>query len=191
MLPRRSSVTLARLTNRSVESVTPSSKDVVVWDDDPRGFGLKVTPKGRRVFFFWYRTASHVQRRYTIGEYSTALRTEQARTIAKQLRARVAMGEDPSHQRQQARAMRGRDTVREWFDAYKVAVAHLRSVGEIARIFERDILPVIGDRRIEEVARSDVNQLLDRVARRSVSMAGGVRRVLSAFYTWALPRLPS
>lgn len=181
---------MPKLTNSVVESVIPQLKDIIVHDDEIRGFSVKITPRGKRVFSYWYRNAAHVQRRYKIGDYCTAMRTEQARTIAKQLSARVSLGEDPSFARQHARKREGQDTVQQWFETYKAAKAHLRSIGEVTRIFNSDILPSLGSRRIDDIGRSDVNQLLDKIGKRSTSMAGGVRRVLSAFYSWAMPWLP-
>ena len=49
---------------------TPSS-DVVYWDAAYPGFGVKITPKGRKVFIVLYRTggAGSYLRKYTIGPY--------------------------------------------------------------------------------------------------------------------------
>jgi len=68
--------------------------------------------------------------------------------------------------------------------------SRLRSVREIERIFKHDILPVLGKRKAEEVTSLDVTKLLDSIADRSVPVAGATSRQLSAFYKWAMPRLP-
>lgn len=54
---------MSRLTKRLVDSVRPSGRDVVVWDGELRGFGLKVTPTGKRSYFCYYRMLlSHPRR---------------------------------------------------------------------------------------------------------------------------------
>jgi integrase len=180
---------MAKLTVRSIEKTAPSDKDVILWDDELKGFGLKVTPKGKRSFFLYYRTLERVQRKPHIGDYP-AMRPEQARVIAKDWLSEVRLGRDPSGDRKSRRAMREEDTVAQLFDTYKKAKEHLRSIGEIERIFRHDILPVIGAYRAETVSRAQVTRLLDDIAKRSPAAAQAVRRQLSAFYTWALPRLP-
>ena len=47
-----------RLTKRLVEGGTPEDRDVITWDTEVKGFGLKVTPRGRRVYFLYYRTSA-------------------------------------------------------------------------------------------------------------------------------------
>jgi len=46
-------------------------KDTVYWDAGLPGFGVKVTPKGRKVFLVMYRLAGAGSRlrKYTIGPY--------------------------------------------------------------------------------------------------------------------------
>src|SRR5271156_1131592 len=56
----------ARLTKRAVEGVPVGDKDVVIWDTEIKGFGVKVTPAGRRSYFLYYRAGSGQQRRPTI-----------------------------------------------------------------------------------------------------------------------------
>lgn len=178
-----------KLTVRSIEAITSGPKDMIYWDSELTGFGLKVTPKGRRSFFVYYRTTDHTQRRPLIGTYP-AMRPEQARTIAREWLAEVRAGGDPSASRQRKRALRGDGTVTDLFADYRRAKADLRSLGEITRIFTQDILPSIGKKRAEQVTRSDVSRLLDSLAARSPTVASNARKRLSAFYSWALPRLP-
>ena len=76
------------------------------------------------------------------------------------------------------------------FEDYKKARARLKSLPEVDRIFKKDILPTLGKRRAEDVTRGEVSRLLDKLASRSPTAASNARKRLSAFYGWALPRLP-
>lgn len=181
-----------KLTVRSVQDTKPAAKDVLIWDTELSGFGLKVTPKGKRSFFLFYRTSDHVQRKPRIGDFPE-LKPEQARSIAQGWLADVRKGLDPSGARKARRASRGDDTIADLFQDYKSYKDRegRRSLKEIERIFNHDILPVLGKRKADEVTSQEVTKMLDRISERSASVAWAARRQLSAFYKWAIPRLPA
>ena len=56
-----------KLTKRVVEATKAGDRDVILWDSELTGFGCKITPKGKRVYFAYYRTPDHRQRRPTVG----------------------------------------------------------------------------------------------------------------------------
>jgi hypothetical protein len=45
-----------RLTKSTIDALRMSKSDIVYWDASYPGFGVKVTPKGRKVFIVLYRT---------------------------------------------------------------------------------------------------------------------------------------
>src|SRR4028118_943992 len=104
----------AKLTKRVVEGVVPGERDVIVWDTELRGFGFKVTPKGRRSYLLYYRTADGQQRKPALGSHG-AITCEQAREIARGMLAEVARGHDP---KALERARRSAPTVAELCDRY-------------------------------------------------------------------------
>ena len=71
-----------RLTKSVVEGANAGPKDIIVWDRDVKGFGLKVTPSGKKVYLAFYRTQSGQQRKPTIGVHGKVT-AEEARQIAK------------------------------------------------------------------------------------------------------------
>jgi len=58
-----------KLTKSAIDALPVPSSDVVYWDGAYPGFGVKITPKGRKVFIVLYRTggAGSCLRKYTIG----------------------------------------------------------------------------------------------------------------------------
>lgn len=46
----------SKLTVRTIEKAKPGAKDLIIWDTELKGFGCKITPKGHRTFFLYYRT---------------------------------------------------------------------------------------------------------------------------------------
>src|SRR5213593_4116095 len=60
-----------KLTKSAIDTLPVLPKDTVYWDAGLPGFGVKVTPKGKKVFIVLYRTggAGSRLRKYTIGPY--------------------------------------------------------------------------------------------------------------------------
>lgn len=91
-----------KLTEAVLKAAEPGDDDTILWDTLVPGFGCKVTPAGKRVFFVYYRTRDGQQRRPSIGVHG-ALKCEKARDIARRWLSQVAEGGDPSIERQEAR----------------------------------------------------------------------------------------
>ena len=86
-----------RISKRIVDATPPSEKDVYVWDSELKGFGLKVSPVGRKTYIVQYRIGGRKgrTRRFTIGKHGT-LTAEQARKAAKEALGQVSLGKDPA-----------------------------------------------------------------------------------------------
>ena len=89
---------MPKITKRLVENLKPSDRDVVQWDTELRGFGVRVKPSGVRSYMIQYRNRYGRSRRYTIGMHGR-LTAEEARQEARQLLAEVARGGDPASAR--------------------------------------------------------------------------------------------
>src|SRR5512139_3931216 len=87
-----------KITKRSVDALTPRSKDVLLWDTEIAGFGFKRTPKGTGVYFLQYNRG-RLKRRVTIGKHGDPWTAEAARSEALRLRGAVAGGGDPAGDR--------------------------------------------------------------------------------------------
>ncbi|GAB5489694.1 MAG: hypothetical protein Pars2KO_32640 [Parasphingorhabdus sp.] len=80
----------------TVDRLKPETKDALYWDSTLKGFGVKVTPKGKKTYVCQYRALGQKNAtRFTIGVHGV-LTADQARTEAKRLLGLVATGEDPS-----------------------------------------------------------------------------------------------
>ncbi|MEN8236217.1 MAG: Arm DNA-binding domain-containing protein [Pseudomonadota bacterium] len=86
-----------KLIKRVVEGIKPDKvKEILVWDSELKGFGVRVYATGRRTYFVQYRNEFYQTRRKKLGVHGT-ITTEQAREMAKIILGEVAKGEDPSH----------------------------------------------------------------------------------------------
>ena len=89
-----------RLTQRSVEAAAcpPGRKDALVFDGETRGFGLRITAAGSKVFLAQYQGATG-KRRVVVGRFGV-LTVEEGRKLAKAILGDVAEGRDPFAERQ-------------------------------------------------------------------------------------------
>ena len=109
-----------RISKRIVEAEKPTAKDRFIFDAEVKGFGLKITPAGRKVYILQYRMGGRnsVTKRYTIAEHGE-FTAEQARDEAIKLRGQIRMGVDPQREKK-ARALPppASQTFAETADAY-------------------------------------------------------------------------
>jgi integrase len=165
-----SEVKMAHLTKRAVDAVEASEKDVHVWDDEIGGFGMKVTPKGRKVFIYQYRFPAGRRgrtRRCTIGRLGDVT-PDHARKRARVLAAAVADGRGPyeeelEHRQSAAAEMTMTKLARSWLNGFRAQVRagerSARTLADYESIAERVLLPLIGRRRAKSLTRQDVQQL--------------------------------
>src|SRR3954462_12957466 len=94
----------ARLTKSALDALPTPPKDTVYWDETLPGFGVKVTPAGRKVFIILYRTsgAGSRLRKYTIGPYGR-ITLHLARNEAQRVLAARTEGRDPASEKREAR----------------------------------------------------------------------------------------
>ena len=150
---------MPRLSEKLISSLEPRPKDYFVWDDQVKGFGVRVKRSGVRSFIVRYRTRQGKSRRFTIGKHGT-ISTKDARKRALQLLSEILFGEDPN-----ARAKE----IREAYSFRELAEEFLaRKKGEIIldearRVLQRDVLPFLGNILAAEVTKRDVVELVDRI----------------------------
>ena len=57
----------SKLTKRTIDAVvSPASKQLIYWDTEIKGFGLRVLPSGLKPFIVQYRNAEGIQRRMNL-----------------------------------------------------------------------------------------------------------------------------
>jgi integrase len=150
----------SKLKKRTVEAIEPGQKDVILWDTEIPGFGCKVTPRGKRSYFLYYRTKDHRERRPSIGVHG-AITSEQARRIADQWRSQVNEGGDPSAAKLEQRKA---ETLAEFAERYMTDYAPGKkkpsSIATDRINLHRHILPALGKLTVVAITRADVVRLL-------------------------------
>jgi hypothetical protein len=147
-----------KLTKSAIDALPNSKSDVVYWDAGCPGFGIKVTPQGRKVFIVLYRTggAGSRLRKYTIGPYGRVT-LHQARVAAQKVFAAKLEGRDPAAEKREAKRRTVTDRVEDLLENF--IAQHLsvkRSGDEIARLLRREVGRVWAGKSIHEICKRDV-----------------------------------
>jgi len=165
---------------------TESERQRDYWDDVLRGFGVRVSYGGKRAFVVRYRVGRRL-RRLTIGPYPVKSLAE-ARKEARSIIGQAADGDDPAQAKQEQ--LKG-ELFRDLATAYvEMAEKRHRSWREEKRIIDKDLVPVLGFRRLADIRRRDVRELVESIARKRDApiMANRTLGVLSRMFNFALDR---
>src|SRR5262249_42322234 len=158
----------AKLTKRVIDGLPIPLKDIVYWDTGCPGFGVKVTPRGRKVFIVLYRSggARSRVRKYTVGPYGRVT-LHQARAAALKIFAARTEGRDPAAEKQQARRRLVADRVDDLVELFITEhVSKTRSAREISRLLRREVIPHWGTRSIHEIGKRHLIDLVSEIAAR-------------------------
>src|SRR5688572_30844640 len=154
-----------RITKRTVDALKITGREYVHWDEELKGFGVRVRSSGARSFVAVYRTGGRNTplRRVTIGAVGK-IEADRAREEAKAIIRQAELGQDRAADKAKARA--------EWTfervcDLYLDEGCETKKASTIAtdkgRI-ERHIKPLLGKKRIGEITRSEVEKFMRDVA---------------------------
>src|SRR5438552_11805117 len=108
-----------KLTKSAIDTLPMPRSDVVYWDAGYPGFGIKVTPKGRKVFIVLYRTGGAGAKlcKYTIGPYGRVT-LHQARVAAHKVFAAKFEGRDPAAEKREAKRRVVADRVEDLLETF-------------------------------------------------------------------------
>jgi integrase len=153
----------------------------IYWDDDLSGFGLVVTSAGHKSFVCQYR-ANGRSRRISI---KATLRLGEARKEARAILGRVAKGGDPLMERRKKEAA-ATDTLQSICESYFAREGKkLRTIGERQVTLARLVYPRLGSRQIDDIRRSEIVRLLDRIEdENGPVMADRTLAYLRRVFTW-------
>jgi integrase len=178
-----------KLTKSAIDALPTQAKDVVYWDSGCPGFGVKVTPKGRKVFIVLYRGAGSRLRKYTIGPYGRVT-LHQARVAALKIFAARTEGRDLAAEKQQARRRSVADRIEDLIELFiSERVSKTRSAREISRLLRREVIPKWGKRSVHEIGKREVSELVHEIAGRAAPYAANkLLKVIKTFFGWCVGR---
>lgn len=184
-----------RLTKTFIDSVKPTHIDEFYWDTQIKGFGLKVTPKGKKVFIYQSRVAGETKTiRPPIGVYADkvehkskvrTLTVTVAREIAEIYRGKMNSGIDPRRKTSQENddtSLLVNDLLDEFSDSHLKRLKP-RTYSVSKSYVENDIKPYFKGLKIDEVSKRHISVLHSQEASQPCR-ANHIYAILSKFLNW-------
>lgn len=163
------------------------SGEILAYDTDVRGFGVRISKTGNAAYFMEYKLGGRAgkSRRMSIGRHGE-LTPDQARRAAETLRGQINQGIDPAAEKAAERDRLTAETFRDAVTLYlDTQGGDNRSWPETRRLIMHDAIPVLGDRPMAAIELREVVAMIDRVQRRSHSVARALFAALRPFWKWA------
>jgi integrase len=184
------------LTVKDIQKLKRNPKAKPLEKLDADGLYMTVRPNGGASFNLRYRFGGR-SRNLTIGPVSIGL--AEARRLATEARGEIARGNDPCALKNERRAAAAAaEIARKAPIADSVAAVAERFVAkhvqpklrpasrkEIERLLRVEILPKLGDRRLGEISRTDVRQLVEDIAERAPIVANRTLALMRKLCNWA------
>ncbi|MEO9336779.1 tyrosine-type recombinase/integrase [Mesorhizobium sp. SB112] len=174
---------MTKITKRSVDAAAPTDKEFFLWDEELKGFGLRVYPSGRKMYLAQFRAGGRL-RRVNIGLHG-AVTPDLARTEAMKHLSQVRLGADPAGERDRRKAS---PTMKEFgqrfLDEHVASHCKASTHAEYKRSVELFINPKLGSHRIIDITRADVVEMHQSM-KETPYQANRTLGVLSVMFTVA------
>jgi integrase len=161
--------------------------DVIYFDDDLKGFGIRFRAGGKATWLIQYRDTAGNTRRNTIGD-ARKLEEREARKAAKTRLAAVTLGGDPQAEKEEART-RAKLTLGEQADRYLAGEQpNLRpnTFNGYKRYLTIQWKPLRG-RPVHTITRRDVAARIGEIVQEHGPFsAARAKQTLSAFFAWLI-----
>jgi integrase len=179
-----------RLTKSTIDALPVRQNETVYWDIGLPGFGVKVTPKGKKVFLVLYRIAGAGSRlrKYTIGPYGRVT-LAMAKAQAQKIFAARLDGRDPAGEKRESRRKLALDCVDDLVERYiQERLPQLRSGKDIARRLRRGVVSRWLGKSIHDIKKRDVIDLVTEAAQPLPSAGQKLLKYLKTFFRWCVGR---
>lgn len=177
---------ISKLTKRSVEAIQPAATDMVYWDGDLTGFGIRVRASGRKTYVVQTRIRGKL-RWFTLGRHGLVT-ADEARLQALDILSQAMRGIDPRETAKAESRDKASPTVaelaRRFSEEYVPSHCKPSTQAHYRHMVERFIVPAFGNRQIAEIERKDIAEFHFRM-RKTPYQANRALGVVSKMFNLA------
>ena len=162
----------------------PPAGSKIYYDEELKGFGLRVTAAGAKSFVLNYRAARR-ERRITIGSFPDWTAAA-ARKEAISIKRRVDRGEDPMADRD---AHRAAPTLGELIDRFideYLPKKRSTTARDYSSILNKKVRPALGAEKVADIRFQDIDRLHRKISEEAPIAANRMVSVLSKLFNYAI-----
>lgn len=179
-----------QFTDKEIKSLKPEPKEY--WRREGQGFSVRVLPSGEKLWYYIY-TFEGRKRFMKLGEGNyPAVSLATARELFDRAKVKVKNGLDPLAEKEQAaEARRNAFTVADLVEEYidKHAKPSKKRWQDDKRLLDKEVVPVWGKRKAEDIKKRDVVLLLEAIVERGApAMSNQTLKVVRKMFNFAIER---
>jgi len=197
MLPRKqkpNDMPKQNFTSNWIKAEKAPDKRSEIFDTNKNsiGLGLRITPNGKKTFFYRYRFSGKTKR-FTIGEFP-AISLSDARKEVGNLKSDISRGIDPQLHKQKAKEAPKKETsfmdLCDRFKRHYTPSLRDSTRKEYERIIDSELMPAFKKVPAKELSRKEIIELLDTIAidRGKTTLSNRVRATLSSIYSFGVDK---
>lgn len=173
------------LTDTAIKALKPKDKPYIVTDEN--GLYLEIFPTGGKVWRFRYQLNGKTEK-LTLGKYP-ALSLKSARGRRDDAAKKAAEGQSPARQKQMAKVAGAESTtLKEFAERFfqEIQARDRKDASAPRRYLDKDILPVLGEKRMCDITTEDVRTVVWRKKEHGFDAAAGeLRNFLKRMFDFA------
>lgn len=174
-----------KLTKTAVEKLNVTGTRYEMRDDDLKGFVVRVGASGEKSFYFVYRAGKGRGanlKRLHLGKFPT-MTVEQARSLAKEKAALVALGGDPALEVREGKSAPVMLDALQAFRDEHVCKLKPKTIQAYNEILAKRLFPALGKIRVKEIHYGNIAKLHSSM-KDVPYLANRTLAVLSKFFSW-------
>lgn len=179
-----------KITKRTLDALQANAVAGFLWDEDLKGFGLKITSGGSASYVVQYRMGGREAktRRYTIGGHGSPWTPATAREEASRMLMLVAQGVDPVEADKQRRREAVDLAFSNYADRFAGSCTGKGWTTLVKRSLRLHIKPALRDKPLPTITRQDVVSVFDAMPNEQAANRRNVFAVLRRLFRWAISR---
>ncbi len=179
-----------QLTDSKIKALKP--KDKPYQSPDGNGLVIEIKPTRKKIWIMRFRFEGKAKK-IVLGEYPYFSLAD-ARQWREECKAKIAKGIDPAKERKIAKdkaKQEAMNTVQAFSEFWMTE--HVEKVNNtprnIRRVFDKDVIPAIGNMRLQDVEPTHIHAITDSIKKRGSDTAALLtRNVLKRMYAYAISR---